>query len=306
MGTGAVGAYFGARLAAIAANDLAFVARGAHLEAMRKQGLVVKSYEGDRVVANALYTDTPAQVGPVDLVLFCVKSYDTEAAAQAIAPMMRPNTILLSLQNGVDNGDRLARFYGHERILPAVVYVGSALAGPGVVEHTSGGRVIFGSRDGKENTATRMVAQALAAAQIPHEVTPHIAQVQWRKLLWNAAFCAISVLAHADTREIVESATLNQLAVDCMHEVRDAAAAVGIALAPAAIDETMAFSRTVGHFKPSMLQDLAAGKRLEYQAFNGIVVETLTQVGKTAPINQVFCQTLAFLDQRMRERRKGG
>lgn len=305
IGTGAVGAYFGAKLAGVAGNRLAFIARGVHLEALRNHGLVVKSYEGDRLVRDALFSAEPSEVGIVDMVLFCVKSYDTETAAQIAAPLMGRDTVLLSLQNGVDNGAKLAHLYGEERTLPAVVYVGSALAGPGRVEHTSGGRIIFGSLGGHENLATRLVAQALSAAQIPCELTPEIATVQWRKLLWNAAFCAISALTHSDTLEIVESAPLSQLAVDCMHEVRAAAATMGVALETTAIDQTMAFSRTVGHFKPSMLQDLEAGKPLEYQAFNGIVVKKLVEAGTAAPVNQVFLQALAFLDQRIRAHRKG-
>lgn len=302
MGTGAVGAYFGAKLAAVDDNQMAFIARGDHLEAMKKHGLIVKSHEGERTVRKALFSADPAEVGPVDLVLLCVKSYDTENAARSMAPMMGSNTPVVSLQNGIDNGDKIARLYGGERTLPAVVYVGSALAGAGIVEHSTGGRIIFGSRDGQETSATRTVAQALAAAQIPYELTAEITDVQWRKLLWNAAFCAISSLTRANTQEIVESAPLSKLARDCMHEVRAAAATVGVALAAAAVDETMAFSRTVGQFKPSMLQDLEAGKPLEYQAFNGIVVEKLTRAGKPAPVNQVFHQALLFLDQRIRAR----
>lgn len=305
MGTGAVGAYFGAKLAAVSDNHMAFIARGDHLEAMRKRGLIVKSYEGDLTVRGALFSNDAAEVGSVDLVLFCVKSYDTERAARSMAPMMGPNTIVLSLQNGIDNGDKIARLYGDERTLPAVVYVGSALAGAGIVEHSTGGRIIFGSRDGQESDATRVLAQALATAQIPYEFTTEITKVQWRKLLWNAAFCAISTLANATTQEIVESDTLSKLAVDCMDEVRAAAASAGVVLDTAAIDETMAFSRTLGHFKPSMLQDFAAGKPLEYQAFNGIVVEKLTRAGRVAAVNQVFCQALEFIDRRIRAQREG-
>lgn len=302
MGTGAVGAYFGAKLAAAFDNQMAFIARGDHLEAMQKHGLVVKSHEGDLTVRKAVFSADAAEVGTVDMVLFCVKSYDTESAARSLAPMMEPNTIVLSLQNGIDNGNKIARLYGDDRTLPAVVYVGSAVTGRGTIEHTTGGRIIFGSRDGKESAATRAVAQSLGAAQIPYEITPNIAKVQWRKLLWNAAFCAISSLTRATTQEIVESASLSKLASDCMHEVRAAAATVGVALDATAVDETMAFSRTLGQFKPSMLQDLEAGKPLEYQAFNGIVVEKLTQAGKAAPVNQVFHQALFFLDQRIRAR----
>src|SRR3954471_18429911 len=109
MGTGAVGAYFGAKLAATPSNELAFIARGAHLEAMKKHGLTIKSYQGDVHVRDAVFSAEPPQVGTVDLVLFCVKSYDTDSAAPALAPLVGAQTIILSLQNGIDNTDKIAR-----------------------------------------------------------------------------------------------------------------------------------------------------------------------------------------------------
>ena len=147
MGTGAVGAYFGAKLAA-ASHDVAFIARGAHLEAMSKHGLTVKSYQGDLQVRDALFSADLEQIGTVDLVLFCVKSYDTDSVAPTLAPIVGTKTVILSMQNGIDNTEKIARHWGAARCLPGVVYVGASLAGPGVIEHSTGGRIIFGSRDG--------------------------------------------------------------------------------------------------------------------------------------------------------------
>jgi 2-dehydropantoate 2-reductase len=304
MGTGAVGAYFGAKLAA-ASHDVAFIARGAHLEAMSKHGLTVKSYQGDLQVRDALFSADLEQIGTVDLVLFCVKSYDTDSVAPALAPIVGTKTVILSMQNGIDNTEKIARHWGAARCLPGVVYVGASLAGPGVIEHSTGGRIIFGSPNGAPGPATSLVEQALAAAQIPFEVSADIRQVQWHKLLWNAAFCAISCLTRATTQEIVESAALRKLAVDCMTEVRAAATAAGVTLKAEAIEETLNFSRTLGHFKPSMRQDLEAGKPLEYEAFNGIVIRQLASAGQPAPTNSVFYAALEFLDQRIRSPRKG-
>jgi 2-dehydropantoate 2-reductase len=305
MGTGAVGAYFGAKLAATAFHELAFIARGAHLEAMKKHGLTIKSYQGDLHVRDAVFSAEPAQVGTVDLVLFCVKSYDTDSAAPALAPLVGAQTIILSLQNGIDNTDKIARHWGEWRCLSGVVYVGAALASPGVIEHSTGGRIIFGNRDGSRGMATDLVEEALRASQIPYELSADIRQVQWHKLLWNTAFCAISSLTHATTQEIVESASLRQLAVDCMSEAHAAAATAGVNLRREAIEETLSFSRTLGHFKASMLQDLEAGKPLEYEAFNGIVIKQLESLGKAAPVNSVFYHALRFLDERVRRQKKG-
>jgi 2-dehydropantoate 2-reductase len=208
------------------------------------------------------------------------------------------------MQNGIDNTEKIARHWGAARCLPAVVYVGAALAGPGVIEHSTGGKIIFGSSDGVGDSATSLVEQALATAQIPFEISADIRQVQWHKLLWNAAFCAISCLTRATTQEIVESDSLRKLAIDCMTEVRAAATATGVTLKAEAIEETLKFSATLGHFKPSMRQDLEAGKPLEYEAFNGIVIKQLASADQPAPTNSVFYAALEFLDQRIRHQGK--
>jgi 2-dehydropantoate 2-reductase len=299
MGSGAVGGYFGAKLAA-AGNEVAFIARGNHLAALQAKGLRVNSPAGDLSVCQALFTESPARVGPVELILFCVKSYDTESGAAAIGPMVAERTQILSLQNGIDNPEKLARVYGAVRILPAVVYIGAQLSAPGVITHSNGGRIIFGQLDGAVADPTKILAQTLTAAGIPSEASAEIRQVQWTKLLWNAPFCAISCLTHANTKQIVESESLTRLALDCMTEVQAAARTQGIELPRQLFDEVLSFSRGLGEFKPSMLQDLEANKPLEYKAFNGIVVKLLEANRQPAPINQTFYRALKFLDQRIR------
>jgi 2-dehydropantoate 2-reductase len=302
MGTGAVGGYFGARLAA-ASNDVAFIARGPHLAAMRQQGLTLESPQGNLHIRDALFTDDPSQVGAVDLVLFCVKSYGTDATAANLASLIGDRTIILSLQNGVDNADKIAQRWGHQRTLAGVVYIGSQLLQPGKIKHSSGGRIVFGELDGQVHETTQAVERLLSSARISCEVSRAIRNIQWRKLLWNAPFCAISCLTHSNVKEIVESDSLTKLALDCMAEVREAAKAQAIDLDPALFDETLNFSKSLGDFKPSMLQDLEAGKPLEYEAFNGIVVELLGRTGKEAPTNQVFYGALKYLDKKIRTER---
>jgi 2-dehydropantoate 2-reductase len=299
MGAGAVGGYFGARLAA-ASNEVAFIARGPHLTAMRRDGLTVESFQGHLHIREALFTDDPTQVGTVDLILFCVKSYDTESVAQAVAPMMGQETVILSLQNGVDNADKIARLWGGDPVLAGVVYIASQLLKPGTIKHSAGGKIVFGEQDGQVRDATQVIERLLSLAEIPCEVDREIRNVQWRKLLWNAPFCAISCLIRATAKEIVESDSLTKLALDCMAEVREAATTQGVDLSPALFDETFHFSKGLGDFKPSMLQDLEAGKPLEFEAFNGIVINLLQAAGKQGPTNQVFYGALKYLDKRIR------
>lgn len=299
MGTGAVGGYFGAKLA-VAGHEVSFIARSAHLRAMQRQGLSIQSFQGDFHVRDALFTDDPTEVGAADLILFCVKSYDTESAAKALAPMIGKETLILSLQNGIDNADKIAHLWGERRTLAGVVYVGAQLSQPGTIKHSAGGRIVFGELDGQVHATAETVERVLSAAQIPCEASANIRPVQWRKLLWNAPFCAISCLTRTTVNDIIESDSLTKLAVDCMAEVREAAKTQGLDLEPGLVDETLNFSKSLGDFKPSMLQDLEAGKPLEYEAFNGIVVNLLQQAGQTAPTNQVFYAALKYLDKRIR------
>ena len=299
MGTGAVGGYFGAKLAA-AGHELVFIARGKHLEAMRGAGLRVDSPQGNLHVRNSVFTDDPAAGGTVDIVLFCVKSYDTEAAAQALAPMIGDATIILSLQNGVDNPEKIARLWDARRTFAGVVYIGSQTVGPGVILHSAGGKIVLGQQGGDRSSGAEL-ERTLSAAGINCAISEDIRKVQWAKLLWNAPFCAISSLCRADMKEILESEQLKELAIDCMAEVQAAALTNNIMLPDALFDETLAFSTGLGTFKPSMLQDLLAGKPLEYEAFNGIVVKLLRQAGKPAPVNQCFYALLKQLDKTLRE-----
>jgi 2-dehydropantoate 2-reductase len=218
--------------------------------------------------------------------------------------MIGSATTILSLQNGVDNADKIAARWGERRALAGVVYLGSQLVGPGTIKHSAGGRIVFGEMDGSVGDTTQSIERALTAAQIPCEISTDIRKAQWRKLLWNGPFCAISCLARATVREVIESESLRKLAVDCMGEVTQAARTQGVDLEPELIDKTLNFSKTLGDFKPSMLQDLEARKQLEYEAFNGIVVKLLRQAGNDAPINQVFYGTLEYLDKKFASRRQ--
>jgi 2-dehydropantoate 2-reductase len=299
MGAGAVGGYFGAKLAA-AGHDVAFIARGRHLEAMRRCGLRIESAEGDLHITQSLFTDNPSQVGVVNLVLFCVKSYDTDTGARAIAPMIGAETKILSLQNGIDNPEKIAAVWNDARTLSGVVYIGAQVSAPGAILHSSGGKIVFGPMSGAGSGA-EAIEQTLSAAGIQCAVRNDIRRLQWSKLVWNAPFCAISCLARASVKQILESLPLKKLALDCMAEVQAAALTRAIELPSSLFDETIGFSAGLGDFKPSMLQDLEAAKPLEYEALNGIVVKLLEEAGKAAPVNSAFYAMLQQLDKSSRE-----
>lgn len=300
MGTGAVGGYFGAKLAA-AGHEIAFIARGKHLDAMRRSGLQIDSTAGNLHVRHCLFAADPAECGTADLVLFSVKSYDTESAAHALAPLIGNKTLILSLQNGVDNAEKITRIWGAQRTFAGVVYIAAQVASAGVVLHSGGGKIVLGQSEDENRPAAELIERTLAAAGINCSISENIETVQWTKLLWNAPFCAISSLSRADMKKILESEALIKLAMDCMAEVQAAALTRAIDLPAALFDETIAFSKGLGAFKPSMLQDLEAKKPLEHEAFNGLVAKISQQAGKPAPINQCFYALLQQLDRKTRE-----
>ena len=296
------GAYFGAMLAR-AGNDVGFIARGNHLATMRWQGLSVHSPGANLRLEKSLFTDTPADIGIVDLVLFCVKSYDTQTAAAALGPLVGSDTSILSLQNGIDNPAKIAERWGKERTWSGVVYVGAQISGPGIVTHSSGGRIILGPVKSKPAEKVHAIKSIFSAAGVPCEIVSNIEQLQWEKLLWNAPFCAIACITRANVAEILSSQQLSEVAVECMKEVQAAAKTRGINIDSKLFRDTLNFSSSLGSFKPSMLQDLEAGKPLEYEAFNGIVVRSLLEHGLEAPVNRVFYATLAYLDSEIRNKR---
>ena len=250
----------------------------------------------------SFFTADPAALGAVDLILFCVKTYDTEVAAQQLAPLMRKDTSILTLQNGVDGPQKLAQLWGQHQTWAGVVFIAARVERPGVIEHTAAGKIVFGALDGTVSQATRRLHETLSQANIPCEISTEITKVLWQKLVWNAPFCALCCLLQAPVQAILDSESLSALAVRCMEEVREAAACHGICLDPSIAAQTLRFSQGLGGFKPSMLQDLENGKPLEYQALNGIVRDVLARHGRQAPVNETFYTLLKFLDQRNRRR----
>ncbi len=175
MGTGGTGGYFGGLLAR-AGEEVTFVARGAHLEAIRAQGLTVKSRLAGDFTLRVKATDNPAEVGPVDLILFCVKAYDTDAAAEQIRSLVGPDTVILSVQNGIDNEEWIARIVGDKHVIGAVAQISSVIEAPGVIAQTAGpGKILFGELAGDASPRTERLLGIFRRAGIAAEFRPDIA-----------------------------------------------------------------------------------------------------------------------------------
>src|SRR5215472_6638581 len=193
MGSGGTGGYFGAKLAR-AGEDVTFVARGAHLQAIRAEGLRVRSTPDGEWTVKSRAVETLDGEPPADIVLFCVNSFDTEGAAVAIKPVIGPDTGVLSIQNGVDNEDKLDRILGAQHVLGGMAQVFATLDGPGVIRHVALGRIVFGEMDGRDTARARDFLAACQRAQIPCEISGHAVRTLWEKYVFLTAHAGMTAL----------------------------------------------------------------------------------------------------------------
>src|SRR6266849_2623109 len=201
-GAGAVGGYFGALLAR-GGHEVTFVARGENLAALRARGLTVRLGTETLHLSPVRAVADPGEAPRPDLVLVCVKSYDTPAAALALRPAVGLDTIVLSLQNGVENEDILARALGLPPLMVALTRIGVALVAPATVDYSGRGTILFGEPDGSESPRARRAAEAFAAAGVPYELRRDILVAAWEKLAWNAGFNAVTTLTRSTVAEVL-------------------------------------------------------------------------------------------------------
>ena len=283
MGTGGTGGYFGARLAR-AGEDVTFVARGRHLAAIRAGGLRVKSALDGEWVVRAPAVDRLEGFPPADLVLFCVKSFDTETAAEVIRPTVGPGTGVLSLQNGVDNEDKLARLLGPGHVLGGAARVFAAIEAPGVVAHHLLGQIAFGEMDGRETSRARAFLDACRRAAIPAEISPRIRRTLWEKYVFLVAHSGMTAITRCPAgvvRELAETRTMYRLMLD---EMARLALAVGAGLDEGLPQATMKGLDALSPDTSSSLHhDLIHGKRLELEALHGHAVRLGERYGVPTP-----------------------
>jgi 2-dehydropantoate 2-reductase len=286
VGAGGTGGYFGGLLAR-AGQDVTFIARGAHLEALRARGLTVESKLAGAFTVPVQATDTPSEVAPVDLILFCVKTYDTDTAAESIRPLIRTDTMLLSLQNGIDNEERIARAAGHSSQIGAVAYVVSAIKAPGVVAQTAGpGKIILGERSEGASARTDRLRDVLQRAEITAEVHPDVRVVLWQKFLFICAFSGVTAVTRLPIGTILADFVTRALFRGTAKEVEAVARADGIALPADCVEQALATAAAVEPWgRGSLYHDLAVGRRLELESLNGEVVRRGREHGIETPLN---------------------
>ncbi len=239
LGSGGIGGYYGALLAR-AGHEVAFIARGAHLEAIQRRGVTVRTSEGEFTIPVTASANTTG-VGAVDLVLFSVKSYDTETAAQALTPLMTQDTTVITFQNGLDNVEAIASVAGAEAVLAGAVYVALQLAGPGVILHTGGeGTMVFGELSGAPTERVQRIASAFRQSGVPHKVTTDFSRVLWEKFLFITGIGSATALARSGIGPLLASAAGRSLLRAACAEIVAVAQAEGAHLQPAAVDAVLA------------------------------------------------------------------
>jgi 2-dehydropantoate 2-reductase len=295
MGTGGVGGYFGGRLAQ-RGEDVHFIARGEHLRAIQERGLTVRSTHGDFRIHPARATADPAEIGPVDAVMLCVKMWDTESAGHAIQPLVGENTAVISFQNGVENEDLLAGVLGREHVVGGAAYIFSAIAEPGLIEHVSPfARLVLGELDGRITPRAEEFCTAATAAGIDASVSTAIMKDLWSKFVFICALSGVCTVTRSACGPVVRTAETREMFVECMREVAAVAGARGVALDRDIVERQLARADALApEHKPSMLYDLEHGHPLEVAWLNGAVARLGGEVGVPTPVNRFIAATLSF------------
>jgi 2-dehydropantoate 2-reductase len=286
MGAGAVGCYYGGMLAR-AGHAVTLIGRPQHVDAVRRKGLFLETRSFKEHVPMAASADASG-ARDAELVLFCVKSTDTESAAKALAPHLGSDALVLSLQNGVDNIERLRAVLGQETA-PAAVYVATEMAGPGHVRHHGRGELVIGA-------TTRELAAAFTAAGVPVQVSENVMGALWEKLVVNCAYNALSAISQLPYGRLVQGEGVEAVMLDVVAECLAVAHGAGVTLPANIWEAVQRIARTMPTQLSSTAQDLARGKRSEIDHLNGYIVSKGDALGIPTPANRVLHALVKLLE----------
>lgn len=298
LGAGGVGGYFGARLAQ-GGCDVGFVARGAHLAAMRDHGLRVDSKLGEIHLKKVRVSDDPVALGPADYVFVCVKLWDTEAALRAAAAIIGPETTVISFQNGVQKDDLLRRIAGEKRVVGGVGYIGSKIGSPGVISHTGTmQRLVFGEYEGARSPRVVALHEACIRGGIDAEISTDIRRAIWEKFVFLVGLSATTTSMRSTLGPIAKNPTTRAFLLDVMREVVAVGRSHGVRLPEEFADQRLAFIDGLpAEMDSSMHADLDNGRRLEVDWLSGAVVELGDAVGIPTPMNRAARDILTLHEQ---------
>ena len=286
VGAGGIGGGYGAALAVTGA-DVTFIARGAHLAAMKSKGLKVEGGRGETHIVPVQATDDPATVGPVDVVLFCVKLWDVESAGAQIKPMVGKDTAVITLQNGIDAHERLIPILGRQAVMPGVANISATIAAPGVIRQTGTVmRMVFGELDGTKSARGQTLAAQCAKAGIEGVLSEAILTDLWMKFILLASNAGMMSLARLPIGNLRDDTDIAPYFIAAYEEVVAVGRASGIALPADAVERTLNFNRNApAHLMASMGADLLRGNRIELPWLSGKVIELGRKHGVPTPVH---------------------
>jgi 2-dehydropantoate 2-reductase len=293
VGAGGVGGYFGGLLAA-SGVDVSFVARGAHLEALRTKGLRIESPNGNLHLATVDATDDPRTLRPADVVFFTVKLYDTESAAQLLSPLVGPESVVIPFQNGVESVDALVTLVGRPHVAGGTAYVWAVVSEPGTIRHTVTDHLIFGELDGTRTPRLEQLLDACRVAGFQATLTDQIGVEIWSKFVHLAAFSGMTTVTRSPLGTLRDDPDLWAMSQAAVMEVMAVAHAKGIALPDHLFDQIVTNVQGLpAHAKSSMLQDLERGRPLELPWLSGAVVRLARELDVETPIHRFIATVLA-------------
>lgn len=292
FGSGGVGGYFGGRLAA-SGEDVTFIARGAHLNALQQGGLQIASPLGDAKIDKVQAIDRPQAIGPVDVVLFTVKLYDVDTAAATLSPLIGPNTVVITLQNGVDAVDMVSKHVGADHVAGGVAYIVAVIDQPGRVRHTTAQQLVFGERDGRRSDRLVAFEHACVKAGFQAKASEAIESDLWVKFVRLATWSGMTSVTRSPMGVVRDTPETFEMMMAAIGEVIAVGKARGIAFPPDLMDGTIGLIRNFpASSKSSMLEDLERGRRLELPWLSGAVVRLGREAGVTTPIHQFITTVL--------------
>lgn len=299
MGAGGVGGYFGARLQQ-AGHEVSFFARGKHLTALRNDGLTVESAHGNAKLKVRVFED-PREAGVVDVVLFAVKLWDTESAAERLRPIVGKDTVVIPFQNGVESTERVGRILGREKVLGGSAYIGTRIKSPGVIEHSGQmARLQFGPVLPSQRAAAETFLSACREASIQAEIPDDIVRASWEKFVFLVGLSSATAVSRMPIGVVRADPDLRWLLEEAIRETWRVGRARGVALAEDFVEARMKFADGLhADMKASLLHDLEAGGRLEAPWLCGAVARMAREAGFEAPVNRsVYAALKPYIDGR--------
>lgn len=291
VGSGGVGGYFGGRLAASGA-DVHFLARGAHLDALRTRGLRIESPNGDVQLPPVKASSEIHDIGVVDVVLFTVKMYDVDAAAALLQPVLGPDTVVITFQNGVEAVDMVSRHVPRQQVAGGVAYVAAVISEPGVIRHTAFDTLCFGELNNQASPRLTRLAEACRLAGFKAGLTTNIHSDLWSKFARLSVFSGITSVTRSPIGVLRDDPDLIALTTAACQESTDVARARGVDVPGDVIGDMLKMAEKVPHGKSSMLEDLERGKRLELPWLSGAVVRLGREAGVPTPVHHFVTTVL--------------